>query len=38
MIHVSRLIQLFVHGSRLSQKMYSRERENILISGITNHE
>ena len=36
MIYESRLIQLFVHGSRLSQKIYSRGRENILISRITN--
>ena len=38
MIHESRLIQLFIHRSRISKKIHSHAREKNLNIGITNHE
>jgi len=38
MVHESRLIQLFIHGPRISEKIRSDGHEKILPSLSRNHE
>ena len=38
MIHESRLIELFVHGSHINRRLHLRGREKISKLGITDHE